>query len=259
MLLRFLRRLRFLDYLIIIIVILAGVILYKFFNPEEKWVNAAVAANEMPFFHAQSFAVSNIERDPNGKRIAEITDVQVFDTPKTVVANKDVFLRLKLLVRVNPRSGELEYKNKIIKVGSPIQLRFNTGQINGKVAELNEKGQEEKLETKILILVLYEQWPWLADSIKVSDGKKDESRKKIIEIVAKEVKPAEVTVRTDSGQTFIRTDPRKVDITLKVKIQVQKFGDELIFRQDERIAIGELISFNTDKTIVKDALIESIE
>jgi hypothetical protein len=255
----FLARLRFLDYLIILIVLLFGIIFFRFFNPDERWINAAVVANNIPFFQVNAFHVDDIEKDPSGEKIAEIAGIQIYDTPKSLVANKDVFIRLKLLVRVNPRSGELEYKNKIIKIGSPIELRFNTGRINGKLAELSEKDQEEKLETKTLSLVLYEQWPWLADSIKVGDGEKYGSGQKIIEILSKEIRSAEVTVTTAGGETLKRIDPRKVDITLKVRIQAVRFGDQLIFRQDERVIIGELISFNAGNTRVKEALIEKIE
>lgn len=256
---RVLRKLKPLDYLIIVVLLLFGFLLFKFFNPQERWVSAAVAADNIPLYQVNSLRVGNIEKSPSGGKIAEIIEVQVYDTPQTLVANKDAFVRIRLLARVNPRNGELEYKNKIIKIGSPIEFRFNAGFISGKVAELEGVLQVRKTEPRVITVVLYGQWPWLAQSIKEGEGEKDERGGQILEVLAKEIELAEITVTTAGGETLKRIDPRKVDIILQMRIQTQVLGDQLIFRQDERLAIGELISFNAGKTRVKDALISSIE
>lgn len=257
-LLRFIRKLKPLDYLIILIVLLAVFILFRFLNPEEKWIDAVIVANEVPFFQAHSLHVGDIEKDPNGEKTAEIVRIKAYDTPTTLQVKKDVLIRLKLLVKVNSRSGEYEYKNKIIKVGSPIELRFNTGQFNGKVAELDVLG-DKQYEDKTLTLIVYDEWPWLADSIKIGAFEKDDSNQKIIEVLEKQVQTAEMTVVDEAGNTLLRTNPRKVDITLKIKVKVRKFGEELIIRQDEKIAIGENIAFNAGETRIKEALIENVE
>lgn len=256
---RTLRKLRFLDYLIIISVILGAVILFRFFNPEEKWIDAKIFSNNVTIFQAQSLATGDIEKDSSGKKIAEITDVQIYDTsnPEAVAANKDIFLTVRLLVDINPRSGELEYKNKIIKVGSPIELRFDKGLVTGRIGQL--QGEEQKIETKLVTFKLYDQWPWFAESIKEGSSEKDRDGKNNVEVISKKVESAEVTTTTQSGQTILTKDPRKVDITIKAKIKIQKIGDELIFRQDEKIAIGGVISFTVGNTKILDANIVEIE
>lgn len=256
---RVLRKLKLLDYLIVLVLLLFGVLLFKFFNPQEKWVTIAVAANDIPFYQVNSLQAGDIEKSSSGEEIAEIVSVQTYDTSKTLAASKDVFLWIKLFAKVNPRNGELEYKNKIIKIGSPIEFRFNTGFITGKVAEFEGSRSVTKKGQREIIIILYDQWPWLAESIKVGEGEKSEKGEQMLEILSKEAKPAEITVTTAGGETLKRIDPRKVDITLKVKVLVQAFENQLIFRQDEIIAVGEFISFNAGKTRVKDALIESIE
>lgn len=256
----FLRRLRFVDYLIILAIVLAGIILFKFFNPEEKWIDAAVSATNVSFSQANVLHVGDFEKNPSGEKIAEITDLQVYDTEQSPAANKDVFIKVKLLVKVNPRSGELEYKNKIIKVGTSLEFRFNSGYIGAKLVDIEGIVDMVKKKTeKTLTIKIYEQWPWFAESIKIGEGERGEGGQRIIEVLSKEVKPAEITVTTSGGETLKRTNPSKVDVTLKVKLQVTEFKNEIIFQEDERVLIGELISFNVGKTRVKDAFIVNIE
>ena len=256
---RFVRKLRFLDYLIILIAILAIVLLYKFFNPEEKWTKVVVLSQNVPSFQANALKIGDTETDPSGKKIAEIADINIFDIPSTPVSDKYVFLTINILTKVNSRSKELEYKNRIIKIGSKLEFSFNQGKIDGIISDLGEEIQKEVSETKVLTLKLYDEWPWFADSLKIGEGETDETGKKIIEIIDKEVQPAEMTVVTQNGETLLRTNPRKVDITLKVKVKIRKVKNELIFRKNTTILIGKYFSFTIGNTRVKDAPIINIE
>lgn len=253
------KKLKIIDYLIIIAVILAGIIFFKFLNPEEKWVTATISANNLPYFQANALHVGDFEKDPNGKKIAEITSVQVYNTPQTLVANKDIFLKIKLLVRISPRSKELQYKNKVIKIGSPIEFMFTSGYIPGKIADLGTDNQQRKLKTKIVSLRLYNQWPWFGDAIKIGEGEIGENGERISEIISKEIKPAEITTTTSEGQTLLQTDPRKVEIAIKMKMKVLETNGELIFRKDKTIIIGETMSFDAGDTRIDDAFIEKID
>lgn len=263
---RFTKRLRFLDYLIILAILLAGVVLFKFFNPQEQWIEVEVSARNIPYFQANAFDIGDLEKDSSGKKIAEIVDVQTYqvydtyqigsrDIPNT---NRDIFVRARILVKVNPRSGEFEYKNKIVKVGSPIELRFTKGLLSGRLTEFGDSGKEE-IKSKLITFVLYDHWPWFADSIKIGEGEPGRNGQKSIEVVSKEVKPAEITVTTAGGETRRQIDPRKVDIRLKVKMEVQLVRGEIIFREVKQILVGETLSFNAGKTRIQDAYIEKIE
>lgn len=254
--LKFLKKLTIVDYLIIIIVLLGVIILYKFFNPEQKWIDAVVLDNNIPIFQANSLKVGDIEKDPNGNKIASIEKLETFDTPNTQASNKDVFITLKLLVRVNPRSKEYEYKNKIIKVGAPIELRFNSGLVNGNISELENISRNMVIKT--LTLKLYEQWPWFGDSIKVGSGEKDQNGEFLVQVLDKEVTPAQIVVNDASGNPLLKTDPQKVDITLKVKVQANLINNQIIFGRDKRIIVGELFSFNSGDTRIKDTNIIKI-
>ncbi len=255
----FVKKLRPLDYLIIIVVILAGVILFKFFNPQEQWTDISVLTQNVTIYQANSLQKGDIEKSPTGEKIAQLLDIDIFDTPDNPISNKDLFIRAKILAKVNNRSGDLEYKNKIIKIGSPIELRFNSGIIQGKILEMKNIGSQAATQTKIITAKLYDQWPWFAESLKAGDGEVNQNGEKIVELLEKEVKPAEITVTTAGGETLLRTDPRKTDLTLKVKMQVRAFENEWIFQKNKRLIAGETVSFNIGQTKVKNALIANIE
>lgn len=257
--LNFLHKLRLLDYLIIIVVVLAGIVLFKFFNPEEKWITATISTNNVPFFQVTALHARDFEKDPTGKKIAEVLSVQAYTTPQNLAATKDIFTNVKLLARINPRNKELQYKNKIIKIGSPIEFLFTNGLLSGKIADLEGKNQQNQLETRILTLRLYNQWPWFADAIKIGEGEVGENGKKISEIISKDIKPAEVTTTTAGGQTLLQTDPRKVDVVVKMKVKILKTNQEYIFRKDKAIIIGETMSFDAGDTRISDAFIEKVE
>lgn len=255
---KFIRRLKILDYIIIIALLLFGIIIYKFLNPEEKWIDLVILDTNVPIYQLAALHKGDIEKGPTGEKMAEITDLEIYDTPNTPISNKDIFISLKILAKINPRSREYEYKNKIIKIGSPSEFKFNSGLANGVIVDM-EGAKPRIAETKVLTLILYGQWIWFADSIKVGSGEIDEKGKKIVEVISKEVKPAEITVDTSTGEKLLKTDPQKVDITLKVNIQAQKINNEFIFRKNKKLLVGEQFSFNASDTTVKDALIEDIQ
>ncbi len=254
-------RLKLLDYLIIIAILLFGLILFKFLYPNEQWINVAVNSNNNPFFVANSLKVGDFEKTSSGKKIAEVTKVQIFrsfQTADSKIAQKDIFLNAKILVKINSRSGEFEYKNKIIKVGTPIDFSFNSGQMTGKIVTLGGQKQEGRTDV-ILTLKMYSEWPWFADDLKIGDGETDGTGQRVLELISKDVAPAQMTTVGSGGETHLTTDPRKVDIIIRAKIKVQKIGEDLIFKGDQRIVKGDLFSSNAGNTLIKDALIESIE
>lgn len=261
----FLRKLHFLDYLIILAVILGGVVLFKFFNPEEEWINLEVMDANIPVYQANAVKQGDIEKDPTGETIAEVLGITIYSNLQSSVnaangptSNKDIRIQVKIKSKINSRTGEYEYKNKIIKVGSPIELRLTTGQINGIVSSIGGDA-EEKFEPVEVTLKIYEQWPWYADSIETGVSASTENLQARVEVLEKIVEPAEITIDTESGQRILTRDPQKVDITLRVKMLVQRYGSTIVFKKDQTIIVGEKVSFVFNRTKITDAYIIGIK
>ena len=75
----YLKKLHFFDYLIVLVLILGLLILYRFFNPEERWVYVEVMDDNVPVYQAISIKPTDFEVNPSGKRTAEIEEVRVLD------------------------------------------------------------------------------------------------------------------------------------------------------------------------------------
>ncbi len=252
--LNFFKKLKLLDYLIITVLILAILIGYQFFNPEEKWIEVSLRDNKVPLYQSSFLKKGDFELSPMGDKEAIVNDVSIYyNDSKT----KALILNVKLKTKVNRRTKELEYKNKIIKVGSPIELSLNTGLFKGDI--ISFEGAIPLPTTRLLTLRLFGQWPWFADSLQVGAGESIKDGSKIFEIISKEVTPAEIVVDTASGNRIITTDPQKVDITLLVKVQVRIIDGEAIYKQYKNLNIGENFYFNTGKTQVWEAVISNIE
>lgn len=256
---RFIRRLKTLDYLIIIALILSMIVTYQFFNPQEQLIDVEIMDDNIPIYLAYALKKGDTEKNPTGKTIAELKSITIYDITNTPSANKNLKIEAKILVRLNQRNSDFEYKNKIVKIGTPIELKLDSGLISGTISNINSLQISQTREPAIVTLKMYEQWPWFAENINVGAQNIDENGQKLIEVLEKDVRAAEVTVDTASGERVLRIDPQKVDITLKVRMFVQKFGKELVFKKDRRIVIGEQVSFNIDKTLVLDAHITKIE
>lgn len=261
---KIIKKLKILDYLILTILFLIIIGAFIFFRTEKKWVPVLVLGQDMPLFQANSFHVGDIEKNASGKKIAEITKIESYDTAGQSIVQKDVFLETKILVNVNPKSGDYEYKNKPVKIGGTIDLRFNSVQLQfAKVIDIDDIDRYKNRQIKTITFKVYNQWDWFADSIHIGDKYKTNTEETIIEIISKETRPSEILVDEvdkSSGQVAKAVNPHKLDIILKTKINAYVISsDTLVIQRNKRIQIGSLFSFPIGNTIIQNALVTNIE
>ncbi len=256
----FIKKLKLLDYLIIILVLLAAVIFYKFVHHKQKWINVTALAYSNVFL-ANSMQPQDYEVDSSGKKIALVRSFETVDTPAlngNQFVNKLLIMNISMLVDTNSRSTVLQYKNQPLAVGSQIDLNFNSAKIQAYISEI-EGSIPKKMEERILTVIIYNQWPWFADSINIGDSQTDTSGKKIIEVISKEVRPTQVVNVVSPGEVVDYTGSTKVDITLKLKTQVEKINDKYIFRGYNNIFVGKAIPFTLGNVQINSAAITNIE
>lgn len=261
------KQLKLLDYLLILGLLLAAIFLYKYFNPQQKWIEVTVFDQNVFPYQASAQSVGDFEKNSSGKKIAEITEIKITDIDltssiedsqiPTSFANKNIFLKTKILVNVNPRNGEYEFKNKVIKISSPIEFYFNSTFIKGTITEMEGISQGKKEETKIVTLRLYGQYPWLAESIKVS--KNEKSDRVPLEIVEKKVEPAESTTTNANGQMVKSKNPRLVDITLKTKMRLEEISGNFYYQKTTPIIVGRQFYLRVGDAMFPETYITRIE
>lgn len=258
----FLKNLKPLDYLIIIVFLLAVFLFYKFIHQEKKWINLTVLSNST-VFQANSLKVGDYEVDSSGKKIAIVDNLEVVDTPPSQAnsfSDKILVINMLILADTRAQTGQIQYKNQPVGVGSQIQFDLNSAHLQTYVSEIEGNQAYKKTETIILTVNIYNQYPWFADSIKIREKVIDNKGQDVAEVVSKEIIPAQVTNITSSGQSVASTDPLKVDIVLKIKALVQKINGNYIFRNYNAIFIGKVLSLLTvGQTQLGSGVITNIE
>lgn len=257
----FVKKLRFVDYLIIIILLLALVLFYKFVHHEQRIINVS-AISYSNVTQANSLHIGDFETDSSGKRIAVLKSFEVVDNtppPGAPFANKILVLNLDLLVDVSSKTNQVQYKNQALGAGSQIEFKLNSADINYAYISDVEGSSKKDLVQKVITVNIYNKYPWLADSIKVGDSQIGVGGNKVLEVLSKEVVPAQITNATSGGESVGTIDPLKVDITLKLKVQLQKVNNDYVFKGFYNVFIGKPLSLSVGKTAIDDAQVTNIE
>lgn len=256
-----LKKLRFVDYLIIIILLLALVLFYKFVHHEQKIINVS-AISYANVSQTNAIHIGDYETDSSGKKIAVVKSFEVVDNtppPGAPFANKILILNLDLLVDISSKTNQVQYKNQALGAGSQIEFKLNSADINFAYISDIEGSSKKDLIQKIITVQIYNKRPWLADSINVGDSQIGIGGKKVLEVISKEVEPAQITNTTSNGESVATTDPLRVDITLKLKVLLQKVNNDYIFKGFYNVFIGKPLSISVGKTTIDDAIVTNIE
>lgn len=231
--------------------------IWRFIFPKEMWVEAFILDDKVSYFRSNSMKVGDIEKNPSGKKIAEVIGVEFYSLPQSTQDN--LYLKTRLLVQVSSKNGDYQFKSKIIKTGTGVQLLLNSASVDGTVLDLGTSIKPRNLEFKTLTLALYSERPWFADSIKVGLGDDNGGGQKLLEVISKSTEPAKMTVTLQNGSTLVAVDPQNVDIILKVRVAVEEIGSRIVFRNNDDLGIGTKISFRVGNVFVDSAFITNIE
>lgn len=257
----FVKKLRFVDYLLIIIFLLMLVLFYRFIHREQVWVNAT-ALSYSNIFQTSVIHKGDYETDSSGKKIAIVEDVESVDTPPlngNQFQNKILILRVKMLADESKRTSQIQYKNQPLGVSSQVQFNFNSSIVEGYISEIEGVGTSSKYETKLLTVILYNQWPWFADAIKVGSTATDSNGEKIVEVLSKESTPTQVVSTTATGEVMELIGSSKVDITLHIRTKLQKTNEGYIFLGYNNVLVGKPISFALENVQISNAVVTTIE
>ena len=163
-----------------------------------------------------------------------------------------MFLEVKLKAQKNQRTGGLEYKNKVVNVGSPIELQLNSGIVNGVIIRVSSN--PKKLIYKIITVRSFAQTSEFADQLVVGNGDAE-----ILQLVSKEVVPSDLRPNLLFPTEQPITLDQNKDIIMKIKILGEQSNNQFLFANQKPILIGDIFSFNVGNVYVKNALITDID
>jgi hypothetical protein len=257
---RHLKKLKLLDYSLIIIILLGALIFFRYIGQEKEWISIrAIAYSNI--LQEKSLRIGDFETDASGNKTAIVKGVEFFDAVddrSNDFQDKTLILDLSLLVDVDKRTGRIQYKNRPVRAGSQVEFNFNNLFAQTYVAEILTDEQEAHIEYKTLTLELYNRRPWLSDSIAVGSSKIGFNKDKIVEVISKDTKPTNFA-NAFQGESVTAFDPSNVDINLKVKAKLQSINNSYVFQGYNQIYIGDTISFTVGNVQINDATIIKIE
>ncbi len=252
-----LKKLKPFDYLLIIFLILGFAVLFRFLDQDKKWVMIKVITNSN-VFEANSIKIGDYELDSSGKKIAVVENFNIIDIPNyqnTQFSNKLLILTINVLANTSRGSNQLKYKNLPLGVGSNVNLNLNSVILQAYLSEIEGQSKNKNKQSKILTIELYNQWPWLAERIKIGNYKAGINSDQNLEVISKQVKPTQVLAAANSELL----SPDKVDITLLLKTDLEIVNDLYIFQNYNDISIGKEISFIIGDVQINKGIISNIE
>lgn len=276
-LLKFLRRLTVLDWLVILVILAGLVFLAIFIFKEEKWVKVEVKiarpewwweSNPPPYWLADQIKKGDEQYDSLGRKVVEVLDVETYEWSG---GRKMTYLTLNLKVEVDRRKRRLKFNHRPLEIGKEIDLELGGIGTQGLVAYIEGMPDARVWENKIVEVRLIERqyfevfpetlgvMPWKAEAIKVGDQMKDTWGRVVAEILGKEVEPAEKIVVVSDGRILLRRDPIKKDVTLVVKLKTFRQEGVNYFLYDLKVKVGSSILLALPEIDIWPEVIKIIE
>jgi len=252
---KFFKEFKLFDILIIVLFLILAAAFFVFFFRQSKYLTIKLKVTEKNVLYASStppswfvylFKPGMKEKDGLGRTVAEVLDVYFYETAP---ANKAVYLTMKLRTTYNSRSHEYIYEGTAVAIGEGLRINLEKILAEGLVVEVEglENPYEEvyfQIKGRLFeIAPIFSETtgvePFVAESIKVGDKVFDSSGKLMAEILEKEVLPAQKNTFDDKGNVYLKFDPRRKDVFLKLKVKAKKINNEFYFFDDIRIKVAQ--------------------
>jgi len=241
------------EFLVGLVILLALIFVVFQTRSKEEWVEVEVKISSSswwqayfispPFWLGESVGIGDQEFDSMGKEIAEVLDIKVYELRneggEEKTTRKDYYLTLNLKVVKDRRTKKLNFKNKPLEIGIPIEFHLENTFVLGLVTYIKDIPDTRKTEELIIEGTWMNTFPWHAEAIQVGGEMRDGSGRVVAKILDKQINLADMIVTTDDGRVLIRKNPLKRDVSIKARILVRKVGENYYFREDQKVKIGE--------------------
>lgn len=203
----------------------------------------------------------DIETDLMGKPIAEILSVRYY--PWDSSNQYDVYIVLKLRVTGNKKTGKYNFNRSTIGIGAPIDLEFPLSQFSGTIVDLSGKPFKEKFIEKTIYLAkgngYYKDFSFPYENIIIGD-KYFDGVDYIFEVIDKKLqKQIWAVTNSSTGQLIERDAETSQQIIVKAKIKVKEINKQLVYGEDQIVALNRTINIQTTGVPIGDYLITGIE
>jgi hypothetical protein len=195
-----------------------------------------------PYWLADPIQVGAIEYDPQGNKLVEVLDVRKFEAGD----RKRLWMRVRLKVTPTGDSKQFRFRREPLTIGKVIQVNPSNVSVNANVIRIEGVGQIGEPVEKIITLEAEGLYNWQAEATSVGRKMVDNKGNALAEIVAYNRRDAEVFVNDFLGKGVITVDPRRSDITLKIKVKAMRYEGIDYFAEFQPLKIGFYIVLPMD-------------
>jgi len=198
------------------------------------------------------------EYDAAGRIIADVKKVNVYEAGGPA---KDIFIKAKLKVNFNSRTKKYRYKGEPVEVGAPIALEVGDALFAGIITKIYTPGKDTKelMVSKIVTVRLEDKFSYEYKAIDLADKMTDGSGITIAEPLDKWDMPAEKETYGYDGTIYKNYSPLKRDIYVKLKLLLENRGNDLFFREEQSVKVGNAIWIILPHYNLAEAYVVSIE
>lgn len=208
--------------------------------------NAFFLRNQPPDEYVYSFHEGDAERNEVGKVIAQIANVDRFQTnPDTYT----LYLDVNIKANYNPLKKQYSYKGRPIIFGQDLEFDFSNTKVDGLIVDFPQfvKPHATPLKLKVETQLrnenrsysdIYGMPKYFENVVNVGNVVTDSNGKEIAKVLAKKINPAKRTVVTSDGRITIIDDPDLIDIYYTLEVNAYEIEGKLYIHDYSPFQIG---------------------
>ena len=213
--------------LFILVILTLGIMVLRVLLQKEQYVTVELFASggewwwnnpSPPYWLVDPIKRGAIENDAQGNVLVEVTDVRKFEEGD----RKLLWMKVKLRVTPDKNSKQFRFRRENLQVGSVIYVAPNNVKVVCNVLRI--EGMEDTREERWKVVTLQGSGlsPWYVDNVKVGDVLRDSDGNVLAEIIEKTATIAEMTTVDAWGNTHVRKDTLRRDLSMKIRMQVTR-------------------------------------
>ncbi len=256
-----LRKLNPLDWLVVFLITGVAIFLAVTSINREKWITIEFKITLAPVYSfgvpdsppswiVDKIHIGDAQYDNLGQKNLEIKNIRSWGW-----GYRQTWVTASVRVKHKPNQQKYTFQYQPLEVGRAIDATINGTHVHGVVTSVEGSSDASPVYDVVVDARLLQNdgfqrgvESWIAEAFDEGQTMKDISGKAIAEVLEKKVSPAERIVTTEDGRVFLRQDPLRKDVFVKLKLSVTKENDTYFFLEDYPIKVGIGLPIFLDRT-----------
>ncbi|MFH1835592.1 MAG: DUF4330 family protein, partial [Methanobacteriota archaeon] len=214
--------------------------------------NSGSCESGFPEWLYRNIIVGDYMVDERNVTVANITSIELIPQGE----DRRIILTLDTNLIVNDR-GDYLFVGRPLKINSQFPFTSKNVNLGLRVLEIEEFETLER-ETRKVVLLLEDVSPEIALQIKPGLAESDAQGDVIAEVLKKTEQPSRMMVITETGDVFERKHPYNLDLTVTATLKAERIHDDLFYKQNQRVKIGNNIAIVTDRINFQGKIIDIV-